>query len=198
MQGLPELFPQIGSEGKESEKKVKVTRSCLTLCDLIDCTVHGTPRPEYGSGELFPLLGDLPNPGIEPRSPALQVDSLPAEPQGKPKNTGVGSLSLLQGIFLTQELNRGLLYCRILDYLSYQGSPPEGKIWRKDAWGLVPKEEEYPCLHPGWKEDQNSIYMTLQASTLRNSTEWSSYAVSALEKTSLKNCLGLYLKITFL
>ena len=34
---------------------------------------------------------------IEPRSPALQADSLPAEPQGKPKNTGVGSLSLLQG-----------------------------------------------------------------------------------------------------
>ena len=36
------------------------------------------------------------NPGMEPRSPALQVDSLPSEPPGKPKNTGVGSLSLLQ------------------------------------------------------------------------------------------------------
>ena len=36
--------------------------------------------------------GDLPYPGIEPRSPALQADSLPAEPQGKPKNTGVGGL----------------------------------------------------------------------------------------------------------
>ena len=46
---------------------------------------------------LFPSPGDLPNPGIKPRSPALQMDSLPAEPQGKPKNTGVGSLSLLQG-----------------------------------------------------------------------------------------------------
>ena len=41
---------------------------------------------------LFPSPGDLPNPGTEPRSPALQADSLPAEPQGKPKNTGVGSL----------------------------------------------------------------------------------------------------------
>ena len=49
-----------------------------------------------------PLPGDLPNPGIEPRSPALQVDFLPAEPQGKPKNTEVGSLSLLQQIFPTQ------------------------------------------------------------------------------------------------
>ena len=51
-------------------------------------------RPEYWSGYLFPSAGDLPNPGIKPRSPALQVNSLPAEPQGKPKNTGVGSLSL--------------------------------------------------------------------------------------------------------
>ena len=54
----------------------------------------------------------------------LQADSLPAEPQGKPKNTGVGNLSLLQRIFLTQESNRGLLLCRrILYQLSYQGSP---------------------------------------------------------------------------
>ena len=45
---------------------------------------------------------------FEPRSPALQVDSLPAEPQGMSKNTEVGSLSLLQGIFPTQELNQGL------------------------------------------------------------------------------------------
>ena len=43
----------------------------------------------------FPSPGDLPNTGIEPRSPALQADSLPAEPPGKPKNTGVGSPSLL-------------------------------------------------------------------------------------------------------
>ena len=54
----------------------------------------------------------------------MQADSLPAEPQGKPKNTGVGSLSLLQGIFPTQESNQGLLHCRqILYQLSYQGSP---------------------------------------------------------------------------
>ena len=39
-----------------------------------------------------PLPGDLPNPGVEPRSPALQADSLPSEPPGKPNNTGVGSL----------------------------------------------------------------------------------------------------------
>ena len=80
-------------------------------------------RPEYWSGQPFPSPGDLPNPGIEPRSPALQADSLPAELQGKLKNTGVGSLSFLQGIFLTKESNRGLLHCRWTLYqLSYQGS----------------------------------------------------------------------------
>ena len=69
-------------------------------------------RPEYWSGLPFPSPGDLPNPGIKPRSPAVQTDSLPAETPGKPKNTGVGSLSLPQWIFPTQESNQGLLHCR--------------------------------------------------------------------------------------
>ena len=90
-----------------------VTQSCPTFCDPMDYIVHG----------ILPSPGDLPKPGIKPRSPTLQVDSLPAEPQGKPKNTGVGSLSLLQRIFPTQESNWGLLYYRwILYQLSYQGS----------------------------------------------------------------------------
>ena len=54
----------------------------------------------------------------------IEVDSLPAKPTGNPKNTGVGSLSLLQGTFLTQELNQGLLHYRwILYQLSHQRSP---------------------------------------------------------------------------
>ena len=81
-------------------------------------------RPEYWSGQPFPSPGDLPNPRIKPWSPALQADSLLAEPSGKSKNTGVGSLSLLQQIFLIQESNQGLLHCRWTLYqLSYQGSP---------------------------------------------------------------------------
>ena len=70
----------------------------------------GFSRQEYWSELLCPPPGDLPKPGIEPRSPALQVDSLLTEPPGKPENTGVGSLSLLQGIFLTQKSNLGLLH----------------------------------------------------------------------------------------
>ena len=55
---------------------------------------------------------------------SLQVDSLPSEPPGKSKNTGLGSLSLLQGIFPTQGSNPGLPHYRwILYCLSHQGSP---------------------------------------------------------------------------
>ena len=83
-----------------------------------------SPGQKTGVDSLSLLQGDLSNPGIKPRPPALQADSLPAEPQGKSKNTGVGSLSLHQQIFLTQELNWGLLHCRwVLYWLSYQGSP---------------------------------------------------------------------------
>ena len=81
-------------------------------------------RQECWSGLAFPSLGDLPNPGIKPRSPTLQVDSLPSELPGKPRKAGVGSLSLLQGNFPTQKLNQGLLHCRqILYQLSYWGNP---------------------------------------------------------------------------
>ena len=58
---------------------MKVTQSCLILFNPMEFS-----RQEYGSGYPFPSPGDLPNPGIETRSPALQADSLPAEPQGKP------------------------------------------------------------------------------------------------------------------
>ena len=83
--------------------------------------------PGKNTESVFPCPppGDLLNPGMEePRSSTLQVDSLPTEPPGKPKITGVGNLSLLQGIFLTQDSNQSLLYCMwILYQLSYQGSP---------------------------------------------------------------------------
>ena len=57
-----------------------VAQSCLTLCDPIQSLEFS--KPAYWSGLPFPSPGDLPNPGIEPRSPALQVNSLPAGPQG--------------------------------------------------------------------------------------------------------------------
>ena len=65
-----------------------------TLAHLAPLSM-GFSRQEYWSGLPCPPPGDLPNPGIEPRSPELQAVSLPSEPPGKPKNIGVGSLSLL-------------------------------------------------------------------------------------------------------
>ena len=49
----------------------------------MDYRVHGILQTGYWSGQPFPSPGDLPNPGIEPKSPAFLADSLPAEPQGK-------------------------------------------------------------------------------------------------------------------
>ena len=67
-------------KGKESE----VAQSCLTLCDPMDCSlpdssIHGIFQARYCSGLPFPSPGDLPYPGLEPRSPAMQADSLPTE-----------------------------------------------------------------------------------------------------------------------
>ena len=104
--------------------KVNTAQSCPTLCNPMDYTVHGILQPEYWSGQPFPSSGYLPNPGMEPRSPALQADSLPAEPPRKAKNTGMGSLSLLQQIFLILESNQSLLHCRqILYQLTVRAGP---------------------------------------------------------------------------
>ena len=93
--------------------------------------VHGILQARILDWVAFPFSRDLPNSGIEPRSPTLEADSLPAEPQWKPKNTGVGSLSLLQQIFQTQESNWGLLHCRrILYQLSSQGSTHHSYLFK--------------------------------------------------------------------
>ena len=68
------------------ESESVVTQSCLTLYDPMDCS-HQAPLSMGFSGQKyrrelpFPSAGDLPNPGIEPRSSALQADSLSSEPQ---------------------------------------------------------------------------------------------------------------------
>ena len=102
---------------------VKWSESHSAMSDSLQ--PHGLANPWNSPGQNTGLSpGDLPNPGIKPRSPTLQADSLPTKPQGKPKNTGVGSLSFLQRISPIQESNWGLLHCRrILYKLSYQESP---------------------------------------------------------------------------
>ena len=87
-------------------------------------TVHGIFQARVLELVALPFPRGSSQPRMEPRSPALQVGSLPVEPQGKPKNTAVGNISLLQKTFLTQEFNHGLLHSRhILYQLKYQGVP---------------------------------------------------------------------------
>jgi len=92
---------------------VKVAQLCPTLCDgILQIKILEWVAFLFSRGSS------------QPRSPTLQVDSLPAKPQGKPKNIGMGSLSLLQQIFLLQELNQGFLHCRRILYQQiFEGSP---------------------------------------------------------------------------
>ena len=75
--------------------KVLVTQSCPTLCNPMDCSppdssVHGIFQARtHWSGLSFPSPGDLPDSGIEPRSPTLQTDALTSAPPG---NTNVNFL----------------------------------------------------------------------------------------------------------
>ena len=70
----------------------KVIQSCPTLCDTMDCSPPGSSVLGIFQARMLewfaiPSPGDLPDPGMEPRSPALQADSLPSEPPGKPLRT---------------------------------------------------------------------------------------------------------------
>ena len=146
-------------------------------------------RQEYWSGLPCPPPGDLPNPGIKHRSPALQVDSLQTEPPAKPKNTGMGSLSLLQGNFRIQESKWSLLLCRrILYQLSYPGSPGISKAWTNNPhfqicsfqifskWVYFSQKTEY----------QNK---TILLSTFHESKSDSSWAMKSRKYSQLENSI---------
>ena len=100
--------------------KMKVARTCLTLCDPMDYSVNGILQARILEWVAIPFY----RASSQPRD-WTQVSSITGRFftnwQGKPKNTGVGSISLLQQIFLTQELNWNILHCRlILSQLSYR------------------------------------------------------------------------------
>ena len=72
----------------ERKKESEIAQLCPTLCNPMDCRIQtpsfmGFSRQEYWSGLPFPSPRDLPHPGLQPRSPALQADALPSEPSGK-------------------------------------------------------------------------------------------------------------------
>ena len=96
-------------------------------------------------------------------SPALQADSLPSEPPGKPTNTGVGSLSVPQCIILTHEMNWGLLHCRwiLTGKAELPGKPSIvcNRLFIME--GKLPQQKQIPLswIHFFWiKERMTNIY----------------------------------------
>ena len=98
----------------KGQRESEVAQSYPALCDPMDSSLSGSSI--HGifqaymcwSGLLFPSPGDLPKPGIEPRSPALQADVLPSEPPGKPwKHTkGLTKVKEEWGLWKDQKVGR--------------------------------------------------------------------------------------------
>ena len=74
--------------------KVKVIQSCQTFCNPMNYTVHGILQARILEWVAIPFSRGSSQPRDQTQVSALQVDSLPAEPQGKPKNTGVDAYVL--------------------------------------------------------------------------------------------------------
>ena len=112
----------------------------LSHVQLFVTTVHGILQARILEWVAFPFSRGSSQPRDRTQISRIAGDSLPAESQGKPKNTGMGSLFLLQQIFPTQESNWSLLHCkRILYQLSYQGSPDR-------SWHPITGNMAFPLL----------------------------------------------------
>ena len=81
-------------------------------------------RQEFWSGLSFPSPGELPNPGIESGSPALQADSLPAELSGKP---------IKEIVFVKESKNLSRWQKELFPWVGFQG-----RVWQRDQWRNIP------------------------------------------------------------
>ena len=126
----------------------KLLQSCPTLCKPLDCSLSmGFSRQEYWSRLSFPSPGDLPNPRIEPRSPVLQVDSLPSDPPGKPlySTAAAATASLQSSPTLCDPIDSsppgspvpGILQARTLEWVAISFS---------NAWKWKVKVKSFSCV----------------------------------------------------
>ena len=134
--------------------EVKVTQSsCLTLWDLMGFTVHGILQARILEWIAFPFSRGSSQLRDRTQVSCIAGRFFTSRTTGKPSNTGMGSLSLLQRTFLTQELNWGLLHCRqILHKMSHKRSPrilkwvaylfSSGPSWPRNWTGV--------CCIAGW------------------------------------------------
>ena len=105
-------------------------------CDLTEYTAHGVLQARTLEWGAFPFSRGSSQPRDRPQV-SRKTGSLPAEPQGKFKNTGVGSLSLLQQIFLIQKSNWGLLHCRWTLYQLAFREPSPRKDVILPSWSSI-------------------------------------------------------------
>ena len=143
--------------------KVKVAQLCPTLCNPRHYTVHGILQARILVWVAFPFSRGSSQPRAKSRSPAMQVESLPAEPPGKPRNTRLGSLSLLQQIFPTQKSNWGVPHCRWIVYqLNYEGSYNGEK-----TVSLISDVREIGQLHVSYKNEIRTLPSTIHKDKLK-------------------------------
>ena len=96
---------------------VLVAQSFLTLCDPMDCTIHHILQARIPEWAAFPFPRGSSQPRDQTQVSHTAHRFFTSWATGKPKNTGMGSLSLLQQIFLTQELRRKCLYVCLFMYI---------------------------------------------------------------------------------
>ena len=165
-----------------SESESKVAQSCPTLCDPMDCSppgssVHGILQQEYWSGLPFPSPGDLPNPGIKPRSPALQADTLPSEPPG---NTTIQKHQFFSSAFFIVQLSHPLasLVAQMVKYLPAMWETRVQPLGQEDplekgtathsrilAWRIPWTEEPGGLQLKGVAESDTTEQVRMQCST---------------------------------
>ena len=127
--------------------EVKVTQSCLTLCDPIDCSrpgssVHGILQATILVWVPFPSPGDHPDSGIEPRCLALEVDSLPSESPGKRLNKAMFHVKLKHcTVFLKHVKSWTPHYC-ICRGSSEQWLGQQVYLTPRQQWALGTQEAE--------------------------------------------------------
>ena len=109
---------------KETKKESEVAQLCPTLCDPMDCSLPGSSVHGILQARIlefpFPSPEDLPNPGIEPGSPALQADSLPSEPPGKPNHSHIHHF-LIEHKVSNRALSSGKAKTHEIYFLSWGG-----------------------------------------------------------------------------
>ena len=151
--------------------KVKVTQSCLTFCDPLDCTVHGILQARILEWVTSPFSRGSSQPRDRTQVSCIAGGFFTSWATREAQKYWSGSLSLLQRIFPTQELKWGLLLCRwILYQLSYQGSPKALKLYIRKimqvnysiAWG-----RNFTVCLKSYLEYLWLLYVTNPSSSLR-------------------------------